>query len=106
MKIILQIVCMMREDVMTDKKNKTCKQIIFKFPEIELKTEINNNDVIVKAKLKIEYFKDFYSEDRLGINFKDNQAIINEMKKHVIRDVLKQYNNYLLKMNEIDLELL
>lgn len=91
---------------MTDKKNKTCKQIIFKFPEIELKTEINNNDVIVKAKLKIEYFKDFYSEDRLGINFKDNQAIINEMKKHVIRDVLKQYNNYLLKMNEIDLELL
>lgn len=91
---------------MTDKENKTCKQIIFKFPEIELKTEINNNDVIVKATLKIEYFKNFYSEDRLGINFKDNQVIINEMKKHVIRDVLRQYNNYLLAMNEIDLELL
>lgn len=91
---------------MTDKENKTCKQIILKFPEIELETEINDNDVIVKATLKIEYFEDFYAEDRLGVNFKDNQEIINEMKKHVLRSVLKQYNNYLLKINEIDLELL
>lgn len=91
---------------MTDKENKTCTQIILKFPEIKLETKINDYDVIVKATLKIEYCKDFYSEDRLGINFKDNQEIISEMKKHVIRNVLKQYNNYLLEMNEIDLELL
>ena len=90
---------------MTDKENKTCKQIILKFPEIKLKTEINDNDVIVKATLKIEYFEEFHAEARLGVNFKNSIKIINEMKKHVIRDVLKQYNNYLLKMNEINLEL-
>lgn len=87
---------------MIDKENKTCKQIILKFPEIKLETKINEYDVIVKATLKIEYFKDFYSEDRLGINFKDNQEIINEMKKHVMRDVLKQYNKELLKVNGLD----
>ena len=91
---------------MTDKQNQTCKNIILKFPEIELKTEINDNDVIVKAILKIEYFEEFHAEDRLGINFKDNQTIIREMKKHVIRNVLRQYNKELLKVNGLDEALL
>lgn len=77
----------------------TRRMYVIEFPEINLKVETTNLDVIVKAELKIEPNKIFTSQDKLGINFKDNQAIINEMKKHVIRDVLKQYNKELLKVN-------
>lgn len=84
----------------------TRRMYVIEFPEINLKVETTNLDVIVKAELKIEPNKIFTSQDKLGINFKDNQAIINEMKKHVIRLVLKQYNKELLKVNGLDEALL
>lgn len=84
----------------------TRRMYVIEFPKINLKVEITNLDVVVKAELKIEPNKIFISQDKLGINFKDNQAIINEMKKHVIRDVLKQYNKELLKVNGLDEALL
>ena len=80
----------------------TRRMYVIEFPEINLKVETTDLDVVVRAELKIEPNKNFTSIDKLGINFKDNQAIINEMKKHVIRDVLKQYNKELLKVNGLD----
>lgn len=79
---------------------------IVDFPEISLKVDTTDLDVIVKAELKIEPYKIFTSQDKLGINFKNNQAIINEMKKHVLKGVLQQYINELLQRNKIDLELI
>ena len=84
----------------------TRRMYVIEFPEINLKVETTDLDVVVRAELKIEPNKNFTSIDKLGINFKDNQAIINEMKKHVIRDVLKQYNKELLKVNGLDEALL
>ena len=80
----------------------TRRMYVIEFPEINLKVETTDLDVVVRAELKIEPNKNFTSIDKLGINFKDNQEIINEMKKHVIRDVLKQYNKELLKVNGLD----
>lgn len=84
----------------------TQRMYVIEFPEIILKVDTTDLDIIVKAELKIEPNKIFTSKDTLGINFKDNQAIINAMKKHVIRDVLKQYNKELLKVNGLDEALL
>ena len=80
-------------------KEKNVDVYIIKFPEIKLETEINSYEITVKAILKIENYKNFYAVNKLRIDFKDNQDVINEVKRNVIRSVLKQYNNDLLEKN-------